>query len=70
MFDVEIERKLTLFIGSLSLNKLSLRSILAVLIFLRGTTERNDEEQRRTDWVGWLGDWRGSDWLGISPKAN
>lgn len=35
MFDVEIERKLTLFSASLSLNTLSLRSILAVLIFLR-----------------------------------
>lgn len=34
MFDVEIERKLTLFSGSLSLNTLSLSSILVVLIFL------------------------------------
>ncbi len=48
MFDVEIERKLTLFSGSLSLNTLSLRSILAVLIFLRaqrsGTMKNKDEQ--------------------------
>lgn len=48
MFDVEIERKLTLFSGSLSLNTLSFSSILVVLIFLRvqrsGTMKNKDEQ--------------------------
>lgn len=48
MFDVEIERKPTSFSDDLSLNTLSLISILAVLIFLgaqRIGTMKNKDEQ-------------------------
>ena len=48
MFDVEIERKPTSFSDDLSLNTLSLISILAVLIFLgaqRSGTMKNKDEQ-------------------------
>lgn len=48
MFDVEIERKPTSFSDDLSLNTLSLLSILAVLIFLgaqRSGTMKNKDEQ-------------------------
>lgn len=67
MSDVEIERKLTLLSGILSLNTLSLIDTGCAYLSA-GTAERN-VEKRRTDWVGRLGDRRGSDWPSISSKS-
>ncbi len=62
MSDVEIERKLTLLSGILSLNTLSLIDTGCAYLSA-GTAERN-VEKRRTDWVR-----RGSDWPSISSKS-